>query len=286
MAAKARLQARKGDYLNRLIQTHDFGMIYETHGSKGKAAMYSLPPDCTAFWSHYDPQRAGVGLVISNTFLARFAPVQDTDWIQVEQGRLACLHLRGPEGNLDLWTAYLATGDNPQNDKIARDSTRKLLSTHLSPTCSALSIVSGDWNYVTHRKDRWCNTQQNWTGHNNAKEAEEADALNFHPADLHELYQENRTFFSTTASSRIDRVYTNHHITEQLDHRFGCTTLPRDGQLRTDCTNIPNHYHYAVQRYLTPSPSLATTRALGGMPRHSWLRRLDYRPARETTSIG
>ena len=188
MAAKTRLQARKGDYLNRLIRTHDFGMIYETHGTEGKAAMYSLPPDCRAFWSHYDSQRAGVGLIINNAFLARFAPIQDTDWIQVEQGRLACLCLWGPEGNLDLWTAYLMTGDNPQQDKSSRDRTRRLLSTDLSATCSALSVVTGDWNYVVHLKDLWCDTHRDWTGHSNAKEAEEAHVLMFQPAGLHELY--------------------------------------------------------------------------------------------------
>ena len=233
MATQVKLQSRKGCYLSHLIATHDFGMIYETHGNEGKASAYTLPQACTAFWSHYNSQRAGVGLVVSNAFLARFAPVRETDWIQIEQGRLACLRLQGPEGKLDLWTAYLPTGDTPQKDKTARDNTRRLLSSHLSPTCSTLSIVVGDWNYVVHCKDRWCHAQQNWTGHSNTKEAEEADELVFHPADLHELYQENHTHFSTIASSRIDRVYTNHHLSEQLDHRFGCTTLPRQSQLST-----------------------------------------------------
>ena len=196
MAAKVAQQCSKGDYLSRLTRTHDFGMIYETHGTKGKQLAYALPPDCIALWSHYDAKRAGVGLVVHKDFLARFAPVKDADWIQVERGRLACLRLRGPEGNLDLWAAYLTTGTNPRDDKIARDRTRSLLGTHLSPTSSTLSIVAGDWNYVTHRKDRWCSTQRDWTGHKDATEAEEADEHIFHPANLHELYQRPHILFN------------------------------------------------------------------------------------------
>ena len=82
------------------------------------------------------------------------------------------------------------------------------------------------WNYVVHRKDRWCSRRKEWTGRSNTREAENADSHTFLPAGLHELYQENHTYFSPAATSRIDRVYTNHHITVQLDHKFGCTTLP------------------------------------------------------------
>ena len=192
------------------------------------------------------PNEVGWASSCVKIFLARFAPVKDTDWIQVETGRLACLRLRGPEGNLDLWTAYLTTGINPRDDKEARDNTRRLLSTHLAPTNTTLSIVSGDWNYATHRKDRWCNTQRDWTGHKDATEAEEADENTFSPANLHELYQEDHTHFSTTATSRIDRVYTNHHLTEQLDHKFGCSTLPREHNLSS---------HAAISFYRQKPPT-------------------------------
>ena len=33
------------------------------------------------------------------------------------------------------------------------------------------------------------------------------------------------------SNSRIDRVYLNNHISEQLDHKFGCSTLPRRADL-------------------------------------------------------
>ena len=262
MAAKVGAQTQKGDYLCRLILAHDFGMVYETHGTTGKSSAYSTPPDCTAFWCHFDAQRAGVGLLVHKDFLARFAAVRDTDWVQVEKGRLACLHLRGPEGNLDLWAAYLPTGDTPLNDKTARDHTRHLLKMKLAPTNTTLSVVAGDWNYVTHHKDRWCNTQKDWTGRKDTKEAEEADEGTFHPAGLHELYQENHTYISTIATSRIDRVYTNHHLSDQLDYKFGCTTLPREGRLSSHAAisfyrqKPPTHKH--DNKNITPKLTHAT----------------------------
>ena len=233
MATKTQLQVKKGDYLSKLIDSHDFGMVYETHGTKGKEGAYIAPTGCTAFWSHLSAQRAGIGILVRKEFLALFATTKDSDWEEIEPGRLARLRLRGPQGNLDLWAAYLTTGEDPKADYTARKHTRHLLHDRLAPNTSTLSIVAGDWNYATHNNDRWCCSRQTWTGDNNRTEADEANEQTFHPHHLHELYQENHTYFSTKATSRIDRVYTNHHLSEQLDHKFGCNTLTRPAELST-----------------------------------------------------
>ena len=264
MAANTQLQDRKGHYLNTLITSHDFGMIYETHGTAGKAEAYTVPTGCTAFWSHLTAGRAGVGILVRDDFLTRFAPIKADDWEEFEAGRLARLQLRGPDGNLDLWAVYLTTGEGTNKDYQARKHTRKLLHGNMTSHTTTLSIVTGDWNYVVHHNDRWGCSGQNWTGDKDHKEAEEANEDTFHPHNLHELYQENHTYFSTKATSRIDRTYTNHHLSDQLDHKFGCTALSRQKELSLHAAisyyrqRPPRHDNSNEVQYTLPTISNGT----------------------------
>ena len=274
MAANTQLQCKKGHYLTKLIHSHDFGMVYETHGTKGKGIAYTAPTGCTAFWSHLSAQQAGIGILLHNDFLAQFAKTKDTDWEEIEAGRLARLRLRGPGGDLDLWAVYLATGEDPKADYTARKRTRQLLHNNLAPPSTTLSVVAGDWNYVVHNNDRWGCSQQTWSGNKDRQEADESNEDTFHPHQLHELYQENHTFFSTSATSRIDRVYTNHHISEQLDHKFGCTTLSRPTELSAHAAlsyyrqRPPQHNNKDTASHALPTISNAT------INHPSWARRV------------
>ena len=79
MATSTQLQAQKGSYLATLINSHDFGMVYETHGTPGKGKAYITPTGSIAFWSHLSAQRAGIGILIRIDFLTQFASIKDTD---------------------------------------------------------------------------------------------------------------------------------------------------------------------------------------------------------------
>ena len=55
---------------------------------------------------------AGVGILVTESFLAKFDPIPAVSslpashWEEFEPGRAACLHLRGPEGGMDIVTCY------------------------------------------------------------------------------------------------------------------------------------------------------------------------------------
>jgi len=117
-------------------------------------------------------------------------PSKDDDSEDLQAGRCARLRLRGPDGNLGLWSLDLTTGEDPKADYHARVHTRKLLGNSMASHNTTLSIVTGDWNYMVHRNDRWGCTGQSWTGDKDHQGAEEADEHTFHPHNLHELYPE------------------------------------------------------------------------------------------------
>ena len=227
MATSIRSQHRKGQQTCNLIAAHDFGTLSEVHGTPGKAEAYQLPPGTTAHWSHLSTSRAGIGLLVTNTFTKRFLPFQTGDWTELEPGRIGRLRLRGVEGNLDIYSIYLTTGESPTEDAAARARSLHILNHHLAPKSTTLSIISGDWNFVTKEHDRWCHSSRQWTGGKDHTEAKNAHKNFLDPQGLFELQQENCTYFSTLSTSRLDRIYTNHHTLQQLDHKFGCTTLPR-----------------------------------------------------------
>ena len=92
-------------------------------------------------------------------------------------------------------------------------------------------MVAGDWNFAAYARDRWCLEGCKFTGDKDKKEAEHARDEVFAPLGLYELEQENHTHFCASATSRLDRVYDNHHPSEQLDHQFGCRPLKRESEL-------------------------------------------------------
>ena len=53
-----------------------------------------------------------------------------------------------------------------------------------------------------------------------AEEHDEYTRLLWDPFAFHEMYQEAHTYFHALSTSRIDRVYSNHHPTEQFAFDF------------------------------------------------------------------
>ena len=82
----------------QLASSHDFLVIEETHSNKGKVLASRIPLNLRAFWSHGSNYQAGLGLLIKQEFLAKFNPVAESDWREIEPGRTAMLRLRGPQG--------------------------------------------------------------------------------------------------------------------------------------------------------------------------------------------
>ncbi|CAK0898228.1 unnamed protein product [Prorocentrum cordatum] len=195
-AARTSNQNAKFGLLTRLLDTHDFAGVVETHGTDGKVRGRHLPAGTVAFWSW---NLAG--------------------W--------RCFDLKGPLGNLDLFVAYLATGGDRVEDQASRRATIDTL--HLSTTSqtSTLSIYMGDWNFVMEEKDRWCKTSGAWTGARDHEEKLAFEAVALHPHRMHELEQDLHTFHGGLHLARLDRIYSNHHVLEQIDKSMTCTALQR-----------------------------------------------------------
>ena len=78
-----------------------------------------------AWWSNDRASRGGLAVFIHESFLRRFGATAREDWDELCPGRLAVLHLHGPEGDLDICCTYMPTGHHraeraPLVDQIAR----------------------------------------------------------------------------------------------------------------------------------------------------------------------
>jgi len=149
--------------------------------------------------------------------------VNDTSWKEIDPGRAAKLSLRGPNGALDIYVCYLPTGSEHEDQK---QYVIRRLRESLAPNNSVLSILMGDWNFVMQDEDRICLRTMQFTGGSDRAIARSFQSL-LDEQHLHELEQLAFTHENTTAQSKIDRIYINHHVSEQLDRQFSASTLPR-----------------------------------------------------------
>ena len=208
----------------KLIQSYDFVGLQETHSTDGAVKAMSMPTGIRPFWSHGSTRKAGIGLLVKEQFLLSFNAVTDDSWEEVEPGRAAVLRLRGPQGALDIFVLYHHTGASTQA-KSSRSSTRAFLSTAIQPQAEVLSILMGDFNYVAHHRDRFNKANNNGVESSDGTEESSFRRVLGEPFDLCELQQEEYTHDSALGRSRLDRVYSNHHLSDQLDRRIGCVAL-------------------------------------------------------------
>ena len=220
-ARRTRQHKAKSGHAIRLMGQHDFLAIQETHSDVGRARMLRCGPDVTTFWSHNDSNHtAGVALWLRNSFLQQFDPVQPDSWQEHVPGRVASLYLKGPQGAIHIYTVYMPSG----HQRAERDTIVRALLPTFRPQTEALTLLLGDWNFTADPTDRFCRSTANWTG---AVDNEEADALAtmLKPHRFHELHQDEFTHSSERGESRLDRVYSNHHLMDQLDRDWGCAAL-------------------------------------------------------------
>ena len=79
------------------------------------------------FWSHGSNSQAGVAIIVKTSFLGQFHTVDEgKDWEEVEKGRIAILHLKGPQGSLDLVVCYLQAGSGCQETQDRMRASAKL----------------------------------------------------------------------------------------------------------------------------------------------------------------
>ena len=100
-----------------------------------------------------------------------------------------------------------------------------MISARIRPRSEALSLIIGDFNYVSSERDRFANEGMGWTGRQNLPEEESFCKAIGTPFGFCELSQEECTHSSALGRSRIDRVYCNHFLADQLDRRIGCAAL-------------------------------------------------------------
>ena len=102
-AADAGLQSRKHSFAWSLLNKVDFAGFSETHSTQGSTSAASLPTTSRFFWSHSTSRaQAGLALAVKHSFLQHFNPVRDSDWLEIDPGRVAKLSLHGANGALDL----------------------------------------------------------------------------------------------------------------------------------------------------------------------------------------
>ena len=221
-ARRCHRQHPKMRHAIRLAQSHDFTGFQETHSQPGRVEAFRLPPNMCAFWSHGTTTQAGIGLLVQRSFLDNFNPVVESDWEQIEPGRVAVLRLRGPCGGIDLFVVYMASGEDAA---VSRAASICKIATSIGSRTEVLTILAGDFNFVPREKDRFSKSTCEWTGDKDTKDAEEFSRLVTLPFQMHELEQMQFTHDNAQSRSRIDRVYINNHVADQLDRHYSCAAM-------------------------------------------------------------
>jgi len=208
-----------------LINKHDFGFFSETHALKGRDDAFWLPQGIWARWSHGTAHQAGIGIWVKDSFLKLFNKVS---WIEIEPGRVGLLRLEGDFGVLDIFYVYLDTQSHSN-----RSNSLRLIRNAARPSHCALTILTGDFNFVELEEDRWNLSGEEYSGHNNYNK-ENADTFQHTMRDGLGMHEWEQPFFTCEAGgarSKLDRMYNNQHISYQLDHNCSCTALEWDLEL-------------------------------------------------------
>ena len=195
--------------------------------------------------------RSCYGILLKPTFRAEFTHMC---WEVIERGRAGVLRLDGPVGSLDLVVAYFPTGsgqatftdnagDARLNAAAERARLRIKIQAALRPAESCLSVVAGDFNWVADDSDRISMSSASESGARDRGEEQHWRRITT-PFRLHELHQSEMTHCSSLARSRLDRVYWNQDLSEQLDRQLFCAVLPWQ-------TGLSNHRAVIAGRRIT-----------------------------------
>ena len=131
---------------------------------------------------------------------------------------MAILHLSGPQGNCDICCIYLDA-----TSSTARRKAMTELAKHLSPNNTTLTILAGGFNFVAESQDRWSVQSGHWAENGDTRGMEVLEAaisILFHVC---EWDQPHHTCEVKGARAKLDRIYVNQHVSNQLD--MACTSF-------------------------------------------------------------
>ena len=137
-----------------LAATQDIVVLQETHGNKGKCRGLRTAKGLMPFWSNGPGGEAGVGAWVKEEFLRKFdSGGGGHRWIpDVVPGRAAILRCWSSEGKLQIGMVYLHTGHS--GGRAERLDTLQRLVAELEAWGRALTIITGDFNFVVDKMDR------------------------------------------------------------------------------------------------------------------------------------
>ena len=214
-----------------LLRHQDFLLVSETHSTIGKvrAVEHRLGQQgLRAYWSHGGHRRAGVGIIIRDSFLNSFNSSPPVS-VDVAPGEVGILRLTGPQGQMDLCSIYLPTasqGEGGSSLHNLRSALRRKIYQAFRPAQVTLSLLGGDFNYVTDKMDRWSKHAASWSNMPDHKEQTDWETLfESKMGKLSELYQPHGTHDNAGARSRLDRIYTSSGVADQIDAQLGSAAL-------------------------------------------------------------
>ena len=222
-------------YTRKLLDRADVLLITEGHGTDGGNKVWPPPFGCTTWWTAGPTAaHAGVGIIAKNSFLQNFE--SSPSWTVIWPGRAARLSLRGPSGSLDLLVVYFHTGAEVTELDLygaypshrphctsfpkLREHMRCRVGQAIAPQTSVLTIMAGDFNWVTADADRRALTTMDTSGSRDAGEERHFNSVVSRTNGLHEMHQPDMTRMSARSRARLDRVYSNQHAIEQLDRQI------------------------------------------------------------------
>ncbi|CAK0832879.1 unnamed protein product, partial [Prorocentrum cordatum] len=220
----------------------DVCLIAEAHDTETSNSTWKAPPGTTAWRSEgASAGQAGVGVIVRDTFLRLFS--EPPRWVHIWRGRAAKLCLRGTRGALDPAVVYAHAGNHSAPEGADLDGVPAARHGHIhsyfdlrsclrckvrdalaSPE-DCLAVLGGDFNYVTEEEDRIALNTMTYTGYRDNRDEQHFKATIGDRYNLSEMFQGELTHASASARSRLDRIYANFPLADQLDRRIRCSAL-------------------------------------------------------------
>ena len=223
LASEAMKQHSKMRRARELSRAHDITGLQETHGRTGKMEAVRAIPGTRMFWSNGAEGEAGVGLWIKQAFIDRVCgPGNVGEFIEVEKGRGAIWRGGGKDGKFQISVVYLHTGNSVGTRE--RQRTLQKVMDEMAKYGTAMSILLGDFNFVTNLEDRMGGEEKKFTGGSDNAEAKQWQEM-LKKMNMEELEQHQYTYRFEETRSRIDWIYTIIRPFEKLDRDIGCVAL-------------------------------------------------------------
>ena len=120
----------------------------------------------------------------------------------------------------------VAEDESPAAVALQRTRMRERLAHSFAPAADVLSVMLGDFNWVPSGCDRMCRDSMAFTGASDAAEEQHFRQHLLEPHGLYEMHQADYTHENAFCRSRLDRVYWNADIADQLDRRIASAAPP------------------------------------------------------------